>query len=82
MLLLPLIEEYDISGLKTQCEDILIQEEPSLDILLIGHEYNMPKVIEHSVTACSSLSLTSIDHKKNIEIANHIPEQYFLEIYR
>lgn len=82
MVLLPLIEEYDVGALKKKSEDILLAQEPSLDILLIAHEYNMPRVLENTITACACLSLSSIDHRTHQEITNYIPPEYIMDIYR
>lgn len=82
MRLLPLIEEYDISALKTKCEDVIATYEPSLDVLLVAHEYNMPRLLETATEACASLPLAAIDHKRNSELADHIPQLIIMDVYR
>lgn len=82
MTLLPLVEEYGITALKEKCEDIIAAYEPSLDVVLIAHQFNMPQLMERTIEACACLPLNAIDHKKNSELTDHIPETVLLDIYR
>ncbi|XP_067934191.1 BTB and MATH domain-containing protein 36-like [Watersipora subatra] len=82
MTLLPLVDEYDMKVLKWKCEEVLLTERASLDILLIAHEYNMPRLLESAITGCASLPMSAIDHKKNSELTQHIPAQHLLDVYR
>ena len=82
MTLLPLTDEYDITALKSKCEDVLLTQDASLDILLIAHEYNLPRLLEQTIKNCASLSISSIDHRENAELTEHIPSQHLLDIYR
>jgi len=82
MNLLPLIEEYDISALKSKCVDVIARYEPSLDVILIAHEYNMPDLLERSLDAVAKQPFHTIDHQKNTELSEHIPPKIMLDIYR
>ena len=82
MRLLPLIEEYDISALKSKCVDTIASYEPSLDVILIAHEYHMPDLLERSIDAVANQPFTAIDHEKNKDLAAHIPSDVMLNIYR
>lgn len=67
-----------MSSLKAQCEEILKQFDPSLDVLAYGHLYNMPTVIERSVKACAQLPLSAIDiHKKR---EPEVPDSLMLQV--
>lgn len=80
-ILLPLIREYDVPLLRQQCEEVLLKQEASLELVLIAAEFDMQRLLEKMVEKCSSLPLPSIDHTKN-EAALEIPHELMFDIYR
>lgn len=82
MRLLPLVDEYDITALKQQCEKVLMTFDCDMEIVLIAHNYNMPKLLQQSIEKCAMLPLASLDHHSDSEILQHIPDSIKLDVYR
>ncbi|OAF65255.1 hypothetical protein A3Q56_07010 [Intoshia linei] len=70
-ILLPLIEEYQITSLKIQCENYLLNVDPSLELLITAQTYNFSNLTIKCIEFCRTFTLGELFNDSKVSLINN-----------
>ncbi|OAF65254.1 hypothetical protein A3Q56_07009 [Intoshia linei] len=69
-ILLPLIDEYQITCLRMQCENYFLNIKPSMDLLIIAQTYRYDQLLNQCIEFCRCLTLSELFSNPNTSIVH------------
>lgn len=82
--LLPLAHEYQIEILIRRCETVLReQQNTSLETLTLAEKYDLPTLLQETVTACAKrLTAWELHQQRELPVNQDLTDSAMLKVYK